>query len=98
MPSFNYFLPFVESASFLVLSSVLLAVLAKPLARRPLAWQITVGVVFGLVALVSMHRPAVPHPGMLFDARNVRVTLAAPVGGILSATITACMVLVMRFN
>lgn len=98
MPSFNYFLPFVESASFLVLSSVLLAVLAKPLARRPLAWQITVGVVFGLVALVSMHRPAVPHPGMLFDARNVLVTLAAPVGGILSATITACMVLVMRFN
>ncbi|MBB4017123.1 PAS domain S-box-containing protein [Chelatococcus caeni] len=98
MPSFNYFLPFVESASFLVLSAVLLAVLAPSLARWPLVWQVAVGVVFGFVALVSMHRPVMPAPGLFFDARNVMVMLAGPVGGIVSAVITAGIAMAVRWE
>ena len=78
-----------QNVALLVTLSVGLQVLAKWLDRPGIAYQLTAGALFGLVAIVAMATPFQFAPGIIYDGRSIILSLAGFVGGPVTAVVAA---------
>lgn len=88
----NVALQFGENLALLVLAAFFYGLITSRMQRdRPTLAMITTGVLFGLIAVVSMLFPVSPADGVLFDGRGIIVALAGPFGGGYASLIAGVM-------
>ena len=88
----------VESLSFLLLAALVVTVVAPWLDQRPILRQVTIGALFAAAALCSMAFPFVVEAGVVVDSRNTLAILAGPIGGPISAVLTALPLAALRYS
>lgn len=88
----------VESLSFLLLAALVVTVVAPWLDQRPILRQVTIGALFAAAALCSMAFPFVVETGVVVDSRNTLAILAGPIGGPISAVLTALPLAALRYS
>lgn len=59
-------------------------------------YQLVLGLLFGIIAFVSMSFPVVLMPGLIFDFRTIIVLFSALFGGPISASVTVLIVCLYR--
>jgi hypothetical protein len=66
--------------------------------QYPVNQQISLGLLFGGIAMLGMVNPVVFSPGVIFDGRTIVLAVAGVVGGPLTAAIGAGMAAVYRYQ
>ncbi|MGX5736250.1 methyl-accepting chemotaxis protein [Bosea thiooxidans] len=86
-----------QSLFFLLLAALLVTVLMPRIAERDWLRQVVIGVLFAAGGVISLSNPFMTASGLPVDARNSFATMAGPVGGPLTALLTAVPLAVMRY-
>ncbi|MHB1137059.1 MAG: PAS domain S-box protein [Coriobacteriia bacterium] len=89
-------LDFVQSVALMIAGSVAVRALIRRLRLSPRQTQVIFGVLFGLLAVVSMLSPAIAVAGILVDSRSVAVMIAGLFGGPLAVCVTAAIAGIAR--
>jgi len=86
----------LESAAVAVLGVLFISLLGERLERAPLTRSGLIGLVFGIVGIITMLSPVELAAGFRIDARNVAVALSTAAGGPFASAITAIILSAMR--
>lgn len=86
-----------QSLFFLLLAALLVTVIMPRIAERDWLRQVVIGVLFAAGGVISLSNPFMTPSGLPVDARNSFATMAGPVGGPLTALLTAVPLAVMRY-
>jgi PAS domain S-box-containing protein len=84
-------LELIQNVAFLVALAVGLELLARRLVRRPIAYRVAAGLLFGVVCVAGMMTPMHFAQGVIYDARSVILSLAGLLGGPIAAGIAAVL-------
>lgn len=82
-------LDFVQSVALMIAGSVAVRALMRRLRLSPRQTQLVFGLLFGLLAVVAILRPALAASGVLVDSRSVAVAIAGLFGGPIAAAVAA---------
>jgi hypothetical protein len=88
----------LRSLSYLLIAAVLVPLASQHLGERHLLRQVVIGAIFAAGGCISMLDPLVVKQGVFVDARNVVTVLAGPLGGPVTALITAAMLTGLRIG
>lgn len=81
----------INNIAFLVALAATGQILLSLLRHRLVARQLTLGLLFGSVALLAMANPLTFMPGVIFDGRSIVLAVAGVVGGGLTAYVAAAL-------
>jgi PAS domain S-box-containing protein len=82
-------LELIHNLAVLLVLSILYALVSRYFPHKRLAGKIVNGLLFGLVAIVGMSIPYTFATGIVFDGRSVIISIAALMGGPVTAAISA---------
>ncbi|KQU54856.1 hypothetical protein ASG72_04400 [Bosea sp. Leaf344] len=88
----------LRSLSYLLIAAVLVPLASQYLGQRHLLRQIVIGLIFAAGGCISMLDPLIVKEGVFVDARNVVTVLAGPLGGPVTALITAAALAALRIG
>lgn len=89
-------LDFMQSVALMIAGSVAVRALMRRLRLSPRQTQVVFGVLFGLLAVIAMLRPALAASGVLVDSRSVAIAVAGLFGGPLAAALAAAIAALAR--
>lgn len=89
-------LDFMQSVALMIAGSVAVRALMRRLRLSPRQTQVVFGVLFGVLAVIAMLRPALAASGVLVDSRSMAIAIAGLFGGPLAAAIAAAIAALAR--